>query len=186
MTLIKKKSPAKLLTQVRSGCDRKAVDLVIQPGLLACSLHIRMTVSTFPACIGGMLTSVNVFFLKHTPRNLACVAANLNASLNGVEIETTSKNLLENPARNYGCSFDVILLGDLLYDDEMAESLIPWLEETVRENRSRVYLGDPGRHALTDTLKRRMEFKQEYSLPGNVRRENYGYDSAAVWQFKID
>ncbi|XP_043269416.1 electron transfer flavoprotein beta subunit lysine methyltransferase-like isoform X1 [Venturia canescens] len=117
---------------------------------------------------------------------VACVAANLNASLNGVEIETTSKNLLENPARNYGCSFDVILLGDLLYDDEMAESLIPWLEETVRENRSRVYLGDPGRHALTDTLKRRMEFKQEYSLPGNVRRENYGYDSAAVWQFKID
>lgn len=115
--------------------------------------------------------------------SVACVAAKLNAELNNVNIEISSENLLENRVWRSEWSSDVILVGDLLYDEEIADALIPRLEEASLRNGSRIYLGDPGRHALTEALKSRMKLRKRYSLPENVRKENYGYNAATVWQF---
>ncbi|CAL7941529.1 unnamed protein product [Xylocopa violacea] len=103
---------------------------------------------------------------------VACTAISMNAALNNVDIEVSGENLLRRPPDKLT---DVIFIGDMLYDEEIAGILIPWLEE-ARRNRTRIYFGDPGRHGLTEDLKKRLRIRKRYSLPENVRKENYGYD----------
>lgn len=109
----------------------------------------------------------------------ACVAASMNAELNHVELQVSQENLLQRPAGNLA---DVIFIGDMLYDAEIAATLIPWLEE-ARAHGARIYLGDPGRHGLTQDLRDRLTPLRRYSLPESVRRENYGYDQCDVWKY---
>lgn len=103
----------------------------------------------------------------------------MNAVLNDVDIEISWENLLEKTPDNL---YDVIFVGDLLYDEEIASILITWLED-AHVRGARIYLGDPGRHGLTEDLKRRLRLLRRYSLPENVKRENHGYDTATVWEF---
>ncbi|XP_017760883.1 PREDICTED: electron transfer flavoprotein beta subunit lysine methyltransferase-like isoform X3 [Eufriesea mexicana] len=110
---------------------------------------------------------------------IACTAVSMNSALNYVNVEVSHQNLLhELPEK----SNDVIFIGDMLYDEEIAGTLIPWLEK-ARQNGTTIYLGDPGRHGLTKDLKKRLKIVREYSLPENVRKENYGYDKCNVWEF---
>jgi predicted nicotinamide N-methyase len=70
-------------------------------------------------------------------------AIRINAAANGIAIEATSRNLLEQPALD--C--DVILVGDLFYEKDLAGQVFAWLEEA--EGRGIVTLiGDPGRSYL--------------------------------------
>jgi len=66
----------------------------------------------------------------------ACAAIALNASSNGVSIETTSDDLIG--SRD---AWDVILAGDMCYERPLAEKLLDWL----RTSGSNALLGDPGR-----------------------------------------
>ncbi|XP_050470033.1 electron transfer flavoprotein beta subunit lysine methyltransferase-like [Bombus huntii] len=110
---------------------------------------------------------------------VACTAISMNAILNRVNVKVSHQNLLyELPER----TIDVIFIGDMLYDAEIAATLIPWLEK-ARDNGTRIYLGDPGRHGLTEDLKKRLKVLRHYRLPENVQKENYGYDSCNVWEF---
>lgn len=103
----------------------------------------------------------------------------MNSALNCVNVEVSHRNLLDELPDK---SNDVIFIGDMLYDEEIAGTLIPWLEK-ARRNGTRIYLGDPGRHGLTKDLRKRLKILREYTLPENVREENYGYDKCNVWQF---
>ncbi|MCA3561148.1 MAG: methyltransferase [Aestuariivirga sp.] len=79
----------------------------------------------------------------------------LNAETNGVSLEATSRNLLEAPAQD--C--DVILVGDLFYEKDLAAKVVAWLEDA--EARGIVTLiGDPGRSYLPrEKLKKLAEYK---------------------------
>ena len=79
----------------------------------------------------------------------------LNAEVNGVSLEATGRDLLEQPAQ--GC--DVILVGDLFYEKGLAAKVFTWLEEA--EARGIVTLiGDPGRSYLPrEKLKKLGEYK---------------------------
>jgi predicted nicotinamide N-methyase len=79
----------------------------------------------------------------------------LNAEVNGVSLEATGRDLLEQPAQ--GC--DVILVGDLFYEKGLAAKVFAWLEEA--EARGIVTLiGDPGRSYLPrEKLKKLGEYK---------------------------
>ncbi|TGZ48310.1 electron transfer flavoprotein beta subunit lysine methyltransferase-like isoform X2 [Temnothorax longispinosus] len=110
---------------------------------------------------------------------VACVAIAMNAILNNVDIEVLWENLLEKPLEGL---YDVIFVGDLLYDEEIANTLMTWLEDAY-ERGVRIYLGDPGRHGLSDDLRKRLRLLRRYSLPENIRKENHGYDVATVWEF---
>ncbi|XP_062549561.1 electron transfer flavoprotein beta subunit lysine methyltransferase-like isoform X2 [Armigeres subalbatus] len=86
-----------------------------------------------------------------------------------------------------GCDrYDVILLGDLFYDAEIADVLIPWLSRLSRHGKKDIYIGDPGRHGLTETRLRNMIHQARYELPPNVCLENNGFSHASVWKFVED
>ncbi|CAK9815033.1 Electron transfer flavoprotein beta subunit lysine methyltransferase [Anthophora plagiata] len=110
---------------------------------------------------------------------VACIAISMNAALNRVHVEVSRENLLyETPVK----SVDVIFIGDMLYDEEISSALIPWLEK-ARQNGTRIYLSDPGRHGLTEDLKKRLKILKRYSLPESIRKENHGYDTCLVYEF---
>ncbi|XP_076647911.1 electron transfer flavoprotein beta subunit lysine methyltransferase-like isoform X1 [Halictus rubicundus] len=111
---------------------------------------------------------------------VACVAASMNAALNHVDVQVSQENLLQ---RTPGKLADVIFVGDMLYDEEIADLLTPWLEK-ARENGTQIFLADPGRHGLTEHLRTRISLIGRYSLPENVRRENYGYHKCEIWEYR--
>jgi predicted nicotinamide N-methyase len=67
-------------------------------------------------------------------------AIELNAAANGVDVEVTLDDLLDEDPPDV----DVVLAGDVWYERETAERVTSWL---VR-SRARVLLGDPGRAYL--------------------------------------
>nr|XP_033342784.1 electron transfer flavoprotein beta subunit lysine methyltransferase-like [Megalopta genalis]XP_033342785.1 electron transfer flavoprotein beta subunit lysine methyltransferase-like [Megalopta genalis]XP_033342786.1 electron transfer flavoprotein beta subunit lysine methyltransferase-like [Megalopta genalis] len=111
---------------------------------------------------------------------VACAAVSMNAALNHVELQVSQEDLLQRSTSEKLA--DVILVGDMLYDEEIAVRLIPWLEK-ARENGTRIYLGDPGRHGLTENLKKNLKLLKRYSLPENVRKENHGYQQCEIWEY---
>jgi predicted nicotinamide N-methyase len=64
----------------------------------------------------------------------------VNAEVNGVAPVTVVGDVLgERPP-----AVDVVLAGDVCYDREMSERVLPWLE-AARAQGAEVFLGDPGR-----------------------------------------
>ena len=74
---------------------------------------------------------------------VACEAIRLNAALNGLELETTTEDLLGRSE----VPWEVILSGDASYDRELAERLRRWLI-ALGERGHTVLIGDPGRGYL--------------------------------------
>jgi predicted nicotinamide N-methyase len=64
----------------------------------------------------------------------------VNAELNGVGPVTVVGDVLGEPPP----PVDVVLAGDVCYDREMSDRVLPWLE-AARAQGADVYLGDPGR-----------------------------------------
>jgi predicted nicotinamide N-methyase len=101
-----------------------------------------------------------------------------------VNIRTSADDLI---GQELPENFDFMLIGDLLYDEMIAERLIDWLENYISDSKKpsmEVYVSDPGRHGLTETLRRRLVHQRTYRLPENIRRENYGYDEAVIWKYQ--
>lgn len=71
--------------------------------------------------------------------SFACVAIALNAAANGVALSIASDDLIGTPSE-----WDAILLGDLCYEQPLAERLLAWLTSCARQG-TMVLLGDPGR-----------------------------------------
>lgn len=82
-------------------------------------------------------------------------AIGINAETNGVSVDVTARDLLEQPAE----ACDVILVGDLFYEKGLAEKVFAWLEDA--EARGILTLiGDPGRSYLPrKKLKKLSEYK---------------------------
>lgn len=73
---------------------------------------------------------------------LACAALRLNASLNGVSLQVHEGDLL---GADQG--WDVVLCGDVTYEPELTQKLLPWLGQLARRG-AQVLLGDAGRVPL--------------------------------------
>lgn len=74
---------------------------------------------------------------------VAVVAVGLNAEANDLSLATRCADL----TRTAPPLVDVVLAGDVCYDREMADLVVPWLRAAAAQG-SRVLLGDPGRHYL--------------------------------------
>ncbi len=103
-------------------------------------------------------------------------AAALNAELNGFTLEHTAENLV---AQDRG--WDVVLAGDVFYDQAMAVVLLPWFEELVSRG-TQILIGDPGRAYLP---KDRLEKLSEHQVPVTRALEDQDVRKTVVWKFVL-
>ena len=73
----------------------------------------------------------------------AVTAAALNAEINGVQLDITSRDLVGDLTRDW----DVVLAGDMYYDAGESERSSTWLSE-LKTRGARVLVGDPDRGFL--------------------------------------
>nr|XP_045597158.1 electron transfer flavoprotein beta subunit lysine methyltransferase-like [Procambarus clarkii]XP_045597159.1 electron transfer flavoprotein beta subunit lysine methyltransferase-like [Procambarus clarkii]XP_045597160.1 electron transfer flavoprotein beta subunit lysine methyltransferase-like [Procambarus clarkii]XP_045597161.1 electron transfer flavoprotein beta subunit lysine methyltransferase-like [Procambarus clarkii] len=104
----------------------------------------------------------------------------LNGLKNKLTIDDVSTaNLVGTKCHHY----DVILVGDMLYDAEFANEVLSWLKG-IHESGSLVLIGDPGRFALAShPLKTSLRCLGKYELSQSTMLENNGHSQAFVWTF---
>lgn len=93
---------------------------------------------------------------------IARAAADVNARLNGVQLESTGRDLVG--ARDL--PWDVILVGDVCYDPEASRRILRWLDDLVGLGKE-VLLGDPHRGFVE---KANVETLASYSAPSDNDR----------------
>lgn len=98
--------------------------------------------------------------------------------MNGVQLTTCTENRI-----GAMCDENLILVGDVFYDDEIASIIIPWLEK-LRLSGKEIMIGDPGRHGLTAVRQKLLTKLATYELPENACIENHGFKFVNVWRFK--
>jgi predicted nicotinamide N-methyase len=102
-----------------------------------------------------------------------CAAAvELNAGLNGVDIETVTEDIVGRLG-----DWDVVLAGDVFYDRAFAERLMPWLRSLAEAGRT-VLVGDPGRAYLPKTG---LEKLATYEVPVTRALEDSEIKKTTVW-----
>ncbi|MBL8536178.1 MAG: methyltransferase [Hyphomonadaceae bacterium] len=105
----------------------------------------------------------------------AAHAARLNAALNDVAIDTTQADLIGAEVPH-----DVILVGDLFYDRDLAPRVLAWIEALHGQGRT-VLIGDPGRTYLP---KHKLEQVAAYDIPVTRALEDAEVKRAAVWRLR--
>ena len=104
----------------------------------------------------------------------AKVALRLNAALNGVAISFSQENLI-----GHDVNVDVILAGDVFYDNSFAEPLVAWLGQLTKRGHL-VIVGDPGR-----SYRPRENLSQlaVYEVPVSRDLEDSEVKRTVVWAF---
>jgi predicted nicotinamide N-methyase len=102
-------------------------------------------------------------------------AARLNAALNGVALTVRTGDALASPP-----AADVVLVGDLFYDREIAIRLLAWLRAAQAAGCT-VLIGDPGRSYLP---KDALEQVAEYAVPVVRDLEDAEVKRTGVWRLR--
>jgi predicted nicotinamide N-methyase len=105
---------------------------------------------------------------------LALVATRLNAAANGLIVTTTADDLLSQPPG----AFDVILVGDLFYERQLAERVLAFAEAGVARG-ALVLIGDPKRNYFP---RDRFTMVAEYRVPVSRELEDAEIKTTSVWQ----
>jgi predicted nicotinamide N-methyase len=105
---------------------------------------------------------------------LALVATRLNATANGLIVTTTTDDLLALPPG----PFDVILVGDLFYERQLAERVLAFVDAAVSRG-ALVLIGDPKRNYFP---RDRFTKVAEYRVPVSRELEDAEFKTTAVWQ----
>ncbi|XP_074839885.1 electron transfer flavoprotein beta subunit lysine methyltransferase [Carettochelys insculpta] len=113
---------------------------------------------------------------------IAGMAMVLNCELNNVTpFPILTKNIIGTELKNW----DLIVLGDMFYDEQLANSLHHWLRKCIKTQGTKVLIGDPGRpQFLGHHIHSQLHKVVEYSLPESTRQENNGLTSSAVWSYQ--
>ena len=104
----------------------------------------------------------------------SATAIGLNAALNAVSPAITAEDLLLNPAP----SCDIILVGDLFYEQGLAHRCFDWLTE-AKVLGIDVLIGDPGRSYLP---KEKLIRIADYAVPVTRDLEDAEIKKTAVWR----
>jgi predicted nicotinamide N-methyase len=105
----------------------------------------------------------------------ALASMRLNAAANQVTIFPR-----ENLAIGADEGWDVVLAGDVSYEQDMARAITDWLQ-TLHRRGARVLIGDPGRTYLA---RDRLEEIADYRVPVTRALEDCEIKRAGVWRFK--
>lgn len=104
---------------------------------------------------------------------LAVRCAQLNAQANGLTLATTTDDLLEVPAGALAC--DLVLVGDLTFDEAITSRLVPWLRAHRALGRD-VLVGDAGRVPLPEDF---------VELGAHEAPFDGGRDGSTSWRISI-
>jgi predicted nicotinamide N-methyase len=103
----------------------------------------------------------------------AAAAVSLNAGINGVSVEITTRDLIDaEPA------WDVVLAGDICYEGPTAARAEAWFRRLAGAG-VRVYIGDPGRTYLP---REGLEKITAYAVRTTREIEDTDLRNACVWQ----
>jgi predicted nicotinamide N-methyase len=102
-------------------------------------------------------------------------AAILNAELNSVSVQTSDADPVGQPT-----DAQVILVGDLFYDRDLAPRVLDWLIAQQNAGK-RVLIGDPGRTYLP---RDKLELIAAYDIPVTRALEDAEVKRAAVWRLR--
>ncbi|XP_062051020.1 electron transfer flavoprotein beta subunit lysine methyltransferase [Lepus europaeus] len=113
---------------------------------------------------------------------VAGVAITLNCELNQLDpVPILTKDIL-NLERG---RWDLVVLGDMFYDADLADSLHQWLKDCCWTHRTRVLIGDPGRPQFrVHSIQHQLHKVVEYPLTESTRQENNGLTTSSVWDFQ--
>jgi predicted nicotinamide N-methyase len=109
---------------------------------------------------------------------MAVEAAQLNAQVNGVTIETTTVDLIGDPLSGY----DVLFAGDMFYDAAFAGEVLAWLR-SIPSTDFKVFLADPGRGNLACAPVRPVAL---YKAPSDVDIRGKHLVETRVYQLEQD
>lgn len=112
------------------------------------------------------------------PDPWAQAAIELNADMNAVQLDLTGQNLLALPEEPLPFACDIVLVGDLFYEQPLAERVLRFLS-TQRAADRMVLIGDPGRSYLP---KDRLVRMAEYGVPAAGELEDADIKRTAVWR----
>lgn len=107
--------------------------------------------------------------------SIARIAIGLNAELNGVKLEIGDADVLDDA----GGGWDVVLAGDVCYEQPMADRLIAWLRREAATGAV-VLLGDPGRSYLP---KSELVSVATYAIATSRDLEDADVKRTQVWRF---
>jgi predicted nicotinamide N-methyase len=106
---------------------------------------------------------------------IACCAIRLNAALNGIEMAI---EILEDDVIDRDPGVDVVLVGDMCYERELAERLVAWLRIAAGRGVT-VLLGDPGRSYRPTTG---LVEVARYEVPTSLELEDRTEREGIVWR----
>lgn len=109
---------------------------------------------------------------------LAAVAAQMNADANDITLDTSTDDLVGQSL----AGFDVIIAGDICYEQSVAERVRDWLAEEARAGRE-VLIGDPGRTFLP---RKDLEPVIGYGVKSARDLDDTDVRNARVWRFAAD
>lgn len=104
---------------------------------------------------------------------VAAVAMELNRSANDVWFDVETEDLIGETE-----GIEVILVGDVCYDKEIADRLLPWLR-ALKAKGAKVLMGDPGRFYLP---KMGLTPVAKYHAPTTGIMEDSDLRNAQVWE----
>ncbi|MDI7862459.1 methyltransferase [Rhizobiaceae bacterium n13] len=107
----------------------------------------------------------------------AGTAVALNAAANDVSVAFSTDNAIGTPV-----DADVVLAGDVFYEKDFADALVPWFRGLVN-NGKRVLVGDPGRSYCPKHL---LEPCATYEVPVTRALEDSEVKRTTVWAFAAD
>ena len=106
---------------------------------------------------------------------IALAACALNAKANAVDFDTTADDLLARPLAQ---RFDVILVGDLFYERQLADHVLALIEPAAAAG-SLILIGDPQRNYFP---KGRFDEAARYEVPVTRELEDAEIKRTAVWR----
>ncbi len=105
---------------------------------------------------------------------LALVATTMNANANGVHVTTTPEDLLSRPP----AGFDVVLVGDLFYERQLADRVLTYIEAATKAGAIAL-IGDPQRNYFPNG---RFQHAANYKVQVTRDLEDAEIKDTAVWR----
>lgn len=105
---------------------------------------------------------------------IALVATAMNAAVNGVSVDVTAEDLLAHPP----AAFDVVLVGDLYYERQLADAVTRFVDAAVAGG-ALILVGDPKRNYFPRT---KFEPVADYRVPVTRELEDAEIKHTAVWR----